>query len=158
MRTALAALSLLLASGCGGPSTVAQVGRIELRLSGYFATDISVNSRGEGQFHLSYPYPRGRSGSFSISPKQFTQLVDSLKPFQRQAVQFSDKSAREFAESTCPKGLPFTTDAGALWVHWMVPNLDKHYMAEFGCDAQRNADRKEQMLSIIESLPVPNNL
>ena len=158
MKGTLFALALLLASGCGRPSAVAQVERVELRLSGYFATDISVNSRGEGRFHLSYPYPKGRSGSFSISPQQFSQLVDSLTPFQRQAVPFSDKSAQEFAESSCPEGLPFTTDAGALWVHWIGPKLDGHYLADFGCDAERHAARNRQLLSIVESLPVPNNL
>jgi hypothetical protein len=154
MRTAFFPLLLALAVGSSGCERAIKVDRVEMRLSGWSGVDIAVDSRGNGEYRLS-DYPHKKSGSFSIKPEQFAQLVQRIEPFRRQAVPFSDESAREFIEQKCPRGVPFTTDAGAVWLHWVGPNSDQHYLADLGCDANRNAARNKELLSIVKSLPVP---
>ena len=154
MRTAVLPLLLAVAVGTSGCERASRVERVEMRLSGWSAVDIAVDSRGKGEYRMG-DYPRRRSGSFSITPEQFTQLVQCIEPFRRQAVPFTDASARAFIDQTCPKGVPFTTDAGAVWLHWVGPRSDQHYLADLGCDAERNAVRNKELLSIVKSLPVP---
>jgi hypothetical protein len=155
MRTALASFLLALAFGCSTSEHMPKVERIEMRLSGWSAVDVEVNSQGQGRYHLSKRTPNGASGSFSIPPRQFASLVERLRPFQQQAVPFTDESARGFIDMACPKGMPFTTDQGAVWVHWIGPNSDQHYLADLGCDAERNGARNEKLLGIMRSLPIP---
>jgi hypothetical protein len=155
MRTALVSLIFALAVGCSGADQAPIVERIEMRLSGWSAMDVEVNSQGEGRYHFNEPYPDGRSGSFSIPPQQFAELVERLKTYRRQAVPMTDKSVQEFIEITCPKGLPRVTDVGAVWVHWVGSASDQHFLADLGCDAERNAARNKELLGIVRSLPVP---
>ncbi|MFL6858071.1 MAG: hypothetical protein ACJ8EB_09215 [Allosphingosinicella sp.] len=143
------------ALGCSAPQPSPEVDRIELRLSGWSAVEVEVNKRGEGKYHLSEPPPHGKDGSFSLQPRQFALLVARLRPFQRQAVPLTARSAQELIDRTCPQGVPFVTDAGAVWVHWTGPGLDRHYLADLGCDAKRNAARNKELLDALKSLPVP---
>jgi len=155
MRTAFVSLILVCLAGCSGTKDEPKIDRIEMRMSGRFAIDVSVNSRGEGSYHVSQPFPNGRDGSFSIRPQQFNRLVEQLQPYRYQAVPFTDESARRFATATCPKGVPFTYDVGALWVRWIGPSVDQHYLADFGCDPERNTVRNEQLIGIWKGLPLP---
>lgn len=154
MRITIVSLLLILAIGCSGPS---KVDHIEIRRSGtWSALDVSVTSQGQGQFQISSDRNK-RSGSFSVSPQQFVRLAESLQPFRREAVPFNEKTMREFVEGGCPKGVPFVTDQGAVWVHWTGPALDQHYLADLGCDPERNAARNKELLAIVKSFPVPLN-
>lgn len=155
MRMTLALYFSVLAIGCSDHEPVPEVNRVELRVSGDSSVDIEVNSRGEGKYHLSHPFPDGRSGTFSIPQQQFASLVERLQPFRTEAVPFTEKSAREFILAGCPKGVPFTYDVGAVWVRWIGSTSDQHYLADLGCDAERNAARNKELLDIVESLPVP---
>ena len=154
MRTALASLHIALAVACSGCERASKIDPVEMRLSGWTAVDIAVNGRGEGEYHLS-DYPHKRSGSFSITPQQFARLVERFEPFRRNAVPFNDQSAQEFIELKCPKGVQYVTDSGAMWIRWTGPGSDQHYIADLGCDADRNAARNKELLSIAKSLPVP---
>jgi hypothetical protein len=156
MRTVLASCLAVLAVGCGDREPATQVERLELRVSGDSSVDIEVNMAGEGKYRLSHPLPEGRSGSFSIRPEQFASLVERLQPFRAEAVPFTEQSAREFILADCPKGIPFTYDAGGVWIHWIGPKSDQHYLADLGCDAERNRSRNMELLGIVESLPVPS--
>lgn len=155
MRTTLVTCLAMFMVGCSGPERAPQLDRVELRVSGWSAVDVEVTSRGEGKYHLSAPSPNGRSGSFSIQPQQFAALVERLEPFRRQAVPLTDNSARELIDRTCPEGVPFVTDAGAVWVHWVGPGFDEHYIADLGCDAERHAARNNELIKLVKSLPVP---
>jgi hypothetical protein len=155
MRTIVDIYLSILTVGCADPRPAAEIDRVELRVSGWSAVDLEVNSRGEGKYHLSEPFPDGKGGSFSIKPQQFTALVERLQPFRRQAVPFTDDSAQEFINRECPRGVPFVTDAGAVWVHWVGRNFDEHFLADLGCDPERNTARNRELLSVVESLPVP---
>lgn len=155
MQMMLAACVSLLLAACSGPEPVSKVDRVELRVSGWSAVDIDVNSSGKGQYHLSDPLPNGRGGSFSIEPQQFTALVERLHPYEQKAVPVTHKSAQEIINRQCPKGVPFVTDAGGVWIHWVGPRLDRHYFADFGCDEKRNADRNKELFDLVKSLPVP---
>lgn len=77
-----------------------------MRLSGWTGVDIVVDSRGKGEYRLS-DYPHQKSGSFSITPEKFGQLVQRIEPFRRQAVPFTEKSARQFIDQKWPKGRAF---------------------------------------------------
>lgn len=146
-------LAHLLASCSGSPPSVEQ---IDLRVSGEAPLDITLSKGGAGTYHFRYPMPNERNGQFSISSQQFAALVDQLRPFQQRAVPVTEASMNDFMFNTCPKGVPYVTHAGAIYVRWTGPELDQHYLAELGCDAERNAARNQELHRIVESvLPVP---
>lgn len=155
MRIASAPLLLAFIIGCTGPERAPPVERLELRLSGWSAMDVEVNRQGEGRYRLSEPVPDGRTGAFRISARQFAVLVERLAVYRRQAVPMSDGSARAFNEQRCPEGAHFVTDQGAVWIRWRGPDADEHYMADLGCDPERNAARNQDLIGIIRTLPVP---
>jgi hypothetical protein len=156
MLDRLAALTLLLLVGCRGPEPATQVDRVEMRLSGMFSTDVAVNRRGQGQYRLS---GRGKqsNGTFSISPRSFSRLLARLEPFRKEAVPYTEKSALEMITRSCPKGVSFVTDSGSIWVRWIGPSADFHYMADLGCDTKRNARRNDELRDVFKSLPLPRN-
>jgi hypothetical protein len=156
MRITFVPFLCALMIGCSGSDPSPKVDRIEMRKSGWSAVNVSVNSQGKGQYLIS-DYPHKQSGSFSIPPEQFTRIVERLQPFRRKAVPFNEQTTREFFEASCPKGVQFVTDQGAIWVHWTGPNSDQHYLADLGCDAERNAARNKELVSIVKSFPVPFN-
>ncbi|HYI40861.1 MAG TPA: hypothetical protein VE053_11140 [Allosphingosinicella sp.] len=153
MRVAAAALLLGLAAGCD--ASPPPIDRIEIRVSGESAVDIAVDGGGEGSFRLSEPFPGGRSGTFSVTPEQFQRLRERLERYRRQAVPTTDESAREFVERTCPRDVPFVTDAGGVYVRWIGSTSDQHFLADLGCDRERRKWRNQDLLGIVRSLPVP---
>ncbi|HEX8214810.1 MAG TPA: hypothetical protein VF582_04985 [Allosphingosinicella sp.] len=155
MRIILAPFLLPLLIRCTAPEPTAPIDRLEMRRSGWSAVDIELNSRGEGRYRLSQPDPEGRDGEFSITPRQFTTLLERLAVYRRQAVPMSEQSARQFIETSCPPGTPFVTDAGAIWIRWIGQNSDEHYLADLGCGRDAHARRNEELIGIIHSLPLP---
>lgn len=156
MLTKVALLSLVFASGCSRPEPAPTIDRVEMRLSGWTALDVSVNAKGEGEYHLARPFPEGTRGLLSIPPQQFAKVVQRLEPFRRDAVPMTEKSLAQYVEGkACPRGAPLTTDAGAVWVHWMGPSYNGHYLVDLGCDAGRHAARNKKLLAIVGSFPVP---
>ncbi|HYW15057.1 MAG TPA: hypothetical protein VE891_02745 [Allosphingosinicella sp.] len=154
MRAAVAALLLCLTAGCGDPRPP-PVDRIEIRVSGWSAVDIAVDRGGKGSFRLSEPSPSGRAGSFSVTPLRFQRLRERLERYRNQAVPMTDESARKFIEKECPQDVPFVTDAGGVYIRWIGPDLDQHFMADLGCDRERQESRNKELLDIVKSLPVP---
>ena len=154
MRAVFISLLVALAIGCSGSAVSPQVDRLEIRKSGWSAADIAVNSQGQGQYLIS-DYPTKRAGSFQVSQQQFARLVERLRPFQREAMPFNDETMRQVVDAGCPKGVPFVTDAGAVWVHWVGPSLNEHFLADLGCDYERNAARNKELIAVVKSFPVP---
>lgn len=154
MRILLFACLLCLISACSDASPPV-IDRIEMRVSGWSSVDISVNREGAGSYRLTNGSAKVKNGTFQITPQQFDQLVDRLDPFRHEAVPFTEKSTAEFMDRTCPKGVPYTYDAGAVWVHWAGPKTDQHHLVQLGCDATRNEARNKAVLNIVKSLPVP---
>lgn len=153
MRIAAASLLLSFLIGSAAPEP-AQIERIELRLSGGSSLDVEVNSQGEGRYLLT-DYPRRRNGTFSLTQQQYDGLVERLAVYRREAVPMSESSMRGFMRLQCPAGANFIYDRGAVWVHWIGPNVDEHYLVDLGCDPERNAGRNADLWSILRSLPVP---
>jgi hypothetical protein len=153
----IASLPLLLAllMGCTAAADPRPVDRIEMRLSGWTALDVDVNRRGEGHWHLSEPLPNGRTGAFRITAEQFSGLVERLAVYRREAVAVSEVSMREFINRPCHAGARHDTDQGGVWLRWTGAGSDEHYLADLGCDPERNAARNEDLIGIIRSLPVP---
>ena len=156
MRILLGTFLLTVLSACTDTQPP-DVERIDIRVSGWSSADISMNRQGEGSYHLSKPRPDGKSGTFSFAPQRFDQIRQRLEPYRRTAVPFTDQSARNFALYECPKGVPFVTDAGGVYVRWIGPKSDQHFLADLGCDADKNATRNKDLLAIVESLPIPLN-
>jgi len=154
MRTGAAILLAALSGACTPSQGTKPVDRIELRLSGWTAVDVEVGRGGEGHYHLSEPLPQGRSGAFRIAPRQFETLVERLRPYRAQAVPMDAKSAAEMVNRRC-EAHNFVTDQGGVWVHWIGPDTNAHYLADLGCDPGRYAARNADLLSILHSLPVP---
>src|SRR3954451_15086837 len=152
MRLIVRALLLLIASSCNKPQ---QIDQIYIRESGGIATDITVNGHGRGRFRVAN-YPKEKSGSFSWSPKHFSELQKRLEPFRTKAVPVTRESAEYFVMEPCHKGVPFMFDAGAVYIHWTGPRVDEHYLADLGCDYKRNAKRNDELLDIVKSFPIPS--
>lgn len=144
----------LLAVGCSkSPSTI---NRLEMRLSGRSALDVSISRDGKGRYHYDRPLPQGVGGTFAIQPQQFSTLIKSLEPFRAQAVPVTEKSLQEFTFGPpCPAGVPYITDAGAVWIHWEGAGYNEHYLADLSCDPERNAARNKVLLGIMSGLPIP---
>jgi hypothetical protein len=50
--------------------------------------------------------------------------------------------------------VPNLTDQGGFWVQWIGKDLNRHYVADFGCDHERLGPRNEDLVQILCSLPV----
>ncbi|HET9638227.1 MAG TPA: hypothetical protein VFP12_03385 [Allosphingosinicella sp.] len=157
MRTAALAAALLAlpsTSGCDG-SRPPEIDRIEIKVTGWSAVEIALDRGGKGSFRLSEPFPRGNSGALSVTPDRFQTLRRRLEPYRRQSVPVTEESARRFIEAKCPEGVPSVTDAGGIYIRWIDETSDRHFAADFGCDPERQASRNEQLLGIVNSLPLP---
>lgn len=153
MRFQVACLILLLTLSCKAAEPLPKVDRIEMRLSGWSAVDVEIDSRGVGRYELS-DFPKKQAGSFTLTPQQHAALLKRLEPFQREASPLTDKSIKRALEARCPEGVPSVTDAGGFWVHWVGPDYDRHYSADLGCDYQRNSSRNDDLRAILRSLPI----
>ncbi|QLC21240.1 hypothetical protein HFP51_02980 [Parasphingopyxis sp. CP4] len=144
---------LLLA--CAEPDR-GDIERIEIRESGWSSTDIEIDRSGAGQYHRSEPFPDGSGGSFSISHEEFSQLVRRLDRYRRQAVPVTDESIEAFIHGSCSPADTenFVYDAGALWIRWVGPGFDEHYLADFECDPDRYGERNADLGDILQSLPI----
>ena len=150
-------LLITLTTGCAERQAPTRVDRIEMRASGWTSVDVQINRRGEGHYQMSL-YPSEKKGSFFVSPQQFADLVNRLRPFQEQAAPINDQSIRKILDFRCPEELPDVTDAGGFWIRWVGLNYDRHYSADFGCDYKRNRVRNKQLRSILDDFPIPASL
>ncbi len=132
-----------------------EITQIEMRRSGWVATDVIVYSTGRGRYHISEPMPVGTDGEFMLSKEQFSSLLSNLEPYRAQAERYSDASAMRFTRGTCPSELPRSTDNGTAYIRWMGKRYDAHFLMDFGCDAKRHSERNAAMHRVIESLPLP---
>lgn len=127
-----------------------------MRHSGWSSLDVVIDAEGNGSYKDSEPYPDGTTGRFKLSRAAMIKLHEQLRPYRNQAVPFSEESAMGFIERTCPKGVPYVTDAGAFYARWITATDDIHYVADFGCDHKRWADRNRELLQVVEDLPIPS--
>ena len=155
MRNLLALFVLLIASSCTPDSHGEEIERLEMRLSGWSSVDVVIDGGGNGTYKDSEPNPDGTKGGFKLSQAELLELLAKLESYRKQAVPFSEESSMKFIEQVCPKGVPQVTDAGAFYVRWQSANDDVHYLADFGCDHERLADRNGELRKIVEGLPIP---
>jgi len=153
MRFQITSLIFLLTLSCKSAEPLPKVDRIELRQSGESAIDIEIDTRGVGRYELSN-FPKKQAGSFSLTAQQHAALLKQLEPFQKEAEPLTDESIERVLEARCPEGVPSVTDAGGFWVHWVGPDYDSHYSADFGCDYERLRARNDELRGILRSLPI----
>ena len=139
------------ACACSDQSEVHSVEKIELRVSGL---DVSIGRMGEGKFVSSQRVGHRQSGMFEIGPGGFDRLLNGLSPYQRQSGPTAETS-RRFMASNCSEKLPYITDNGMMSVRWIGPSLDQIFIADFGCDYKRHAERNHNLKGVLSSLPVP---
>jgi hypothetical protein len=156
MRALFASFVLLIATGCAPDSRGEEIERLEMRLSGWSSLDVVIDPEGNGTYKDSEPHPDGMKGRFKLSQTELLELYAKLQPYRKQAVLFSEMSAMRFIEQVCPKGVPELTDAGAFYARWLTTDDDVHYLADFGCDHERLADRNSELRKIVEGLPIPS--
>jgi hypothetical protein len=150
----LAALALTLA-GCEGDAGPQAIDRIEIRFSGRLTEDVIIERGGRSHFELNRPLPDGKTGFFRVTPAQFDEARRRLEPFRRHAVPVTAETSQAILRQICPAGVPFVYDAGAVYVRWAGPGVDQHYLADLGCDRERQAGRNRDLIAILNSLPVP---
>jgi hypothetical protein len=154
MRWPTVIVAIACASGCS-EDAVPEFKRVELRRSGWLAEDVTINAAGIVEYHISDPVPPGRSGTFALSREEFRSFLERLEPYRAQAESYSEASAMRLVRGRCPENVPFTYDAGAMYIRWIGPSKDEHFLMEFGCDAGRHAKRNKRMQHVFESLPLP---
>jgi hypothetical protein len=149
----MATLGLLatLVVGCGASGVAKEVDRIELRASGL---DVTINADGTGEYLLTMSNRDRRPTPFKIDPISLRQLLERLTPFRADSGS-TEETSRQFLASNCPANVPHVTDAGVISIRWIGRDLDRIYIADFGCDYRRNAARNIELRAILESLPVP---
>ena len=135
--------------GCSVDARDAPVERVEVRASGL---DVIINRDGKGRFDAIGP----RVGRFDLGVSGFEELRRSLAEFEKEAAP-TDKASRKFLETSCSKQLPQVTDAGMMSVRWVGASLDKIYIADFGCDYRRFAERNLKLRNVLKSLPVTSH-
>ncbi|WP_230293048.1 hypothetical protein [Croceicoccus sp. Ery5] len=155
MRALFASFVLLVASSCMPDTGNEKIERLEMRLSGWSSLDIVIDEEGNGTYRDSEPFPDGATGHFKLDQDELTKVLASLQLYRELSVPFSDESAMEFIERTCPKGVPSVTDAGAFYARWHTATSDTHYLADFGCDYERYADRNRDIIKLVKTLPIP---
>ena len=156
MRALFASFVLVIVTSCAPDRRGEEIERLEMRLSGWSSLDVVIDAGGNGTFKDSEPPPDGTKGGFKLTRAELLELLAKLKPYRKQAVPFSEESAMRFIDEVCPKGVPTVTDAGAFYVRWQSANNDVHYLADFGCDHERLADRNSELFEIVEGLPIPS--
>ncbi|RIV92859.1 hypothetical protein D2V17_00940 [Aurantiacibacter xanthus] len=156
MRPLFASFVLLIATSCASDSRGEEIERLEMRLSGWSSLEVVIDAGGNGTYKDSEPHPDGTTGGFKLTRAELFELLAELQPYRKQAVPFSEESAMRFIERACPKGVPEVTDAGAFYIRWQSANDDVHYLADFGCDYERLADRNGQLREIVKGLPIPS--
>lgn len=131
-----------------------KVDRIELREGAWSRIHVQIDKQGIGRYELS-DYPHTKVGSFTITQQHFVALLKRLEPFQRESGPMPDENSLRALDAPCPDGVPMVTDAGMLWIHWVGHDYSRHYIADYGCDYERNRARNQELRSIVRSLPVP---
>jgi hypothetical protein len=114
-----------------------------------------VDRAGRGSYSLSDRPSDARRGSFSLSPEQLQQLLRRLEAYRKQAEPVTDESIAEFIARSCPRDVPFVTDSGAVYIRWVGPKSDLHFLGDLGCDFERHAARNKELLGLVSGLPIP---
>lgn len=115
--------------------------------------EIVIDSGGKGHFKQ---VTTGKSGNFSISSTEFSELRRRTEPFRLSpetitAGQLSEKNLND--SWRCDGN--YVTDNGSISFHWIGPSLDQFYFVDFGCDREKNAARNQTLHAVLASLPVP---
>ncbi len=146
-------LPLLVAALCTAACADRQAPVLERVEIGVPGMKIAIDGRGQGRFERNALARESGEGSFRLSSGQYARLVDRLEPFRRgqDAVSGQEMVARLNA----PCEGEYITDRGAIYLHWVGPNLDRYYGIDLGCEPERNAKRNAELRAIVKSLPVP---
>jgi hypothetical protein len=110
-----------------------------------------VNRDGSGYFYVQ-GHPREK---FAVTREAFRQLEGRLFRYRKQAEANDPDAAEIVVTSGCVRGLPYVTGAGLVTVRWTSPGVDDFYLADLGCDRERNADRNADLRAILATLPAP---
>lgn len=153
MRASVLMLILLSVVACG-QSRFPVVEQIEMRRSGRVSKDVILRS-GLGSYHISEPFPGGTSGTFRMTAKQFIAFRGMLEPYRAKAEAYTDDDVRRMNNYSCPPNLPSVTDVGGMYIRWIGPHYNVHFLMAFGCDPDRHAARNRRMHAIFDRLPLP---
>lgn len=85
-----------------------------------------------------------------MTQKQFAAFLASLEPYRAKAKRYTRD-----VKSTCPSEVRRTLDAGAMYIRWIGPQYNVHFLMDFGCDTERNPAMNRQMHRTFEQLPLP---
>jgi hypothetical protein len=156
MRLLVSMFAMLTLAACGndGPP---QIDRIEMRRSGWASEDVTITSAGTGRYLVFDPNhtSEARSGRLQMTHKQFAEFLESLEPYRAEAERYSYGSAMRYIRGTCPNGVTQASDMGAMYIRWIGPKDDMHFLMDFGCDPVRNTDRNRRMHQAFEQLLLP---
>lgn len=150
MRSLILCLVATLVAGCGSDKTKAQVSRVEVRTSGL---SVAIDAKGNGKPVVNVEKEGRSPSSFKINSITYEQLLDRIAVFKPASGPTAETSKR-FLSENCPPDTPQVTEAGIISIRWIGPGFDHIYVADFGCDAQKNAGRNRALRAVVNDLPV----
>lgn len=156
LRIAASAVLLLNLTNCSH-SELAEVDTIQIHRSGRISYDVIVHANGKGEFEGSRAVSEEGKRTFALKPGQFGQLASSIEPYRRFAQPVTDESIRDVVEGKwpkCPANLPHAADAGSVYLHWLGPKTNVHYVVDLGCDEWGNYEETQDLLVAVYRLPI----
>ena len=151
MRFTCFPLAALLTSACSGPSTPT-IDQLEVVAPGL---QIAIDGQGNGRFIKRPRRQHEVAGKFTLNADQFEALIRRLEVYRRSnAVIAAGDFKRVWMQAPQCEDT-FVSDSGGMTVHWIGPALDEFYIADYGCDPQRNDAKYRDLRAILHSLPVP---
>jgi hypothetical protein len=151
MRNAMVLFAGLFIFGCGRSASSLPVESVELGATGL---DVRITSQGKGSYLYGMSNPSQKRTTFDIGSTGFKRLISSVAPFRIHAGPIK-QTVERFYNNACSEGVPFVTDQGLISVRWTGKGFDQIYIADLGCDYDRNAARNKKLFAILNSLPVP---
>ena len=152
MRPLLLCLVATLVAGCGPDRTKAQVTSVEVRASGL---SVAIDAKGDGKPVVNIE-KEGRSPSlFDIDRIAYEKLLDQIAVF-KPASGPTPETSKRFLLENCPPDTPHITDAGMISIRWIGPGFDHIYVADLGCDPEKNAARNRALRAVVNYFPIPS--
>ena len=149
MRRVQCCLLLLCLTGCFESQRPA-FDRIELRAPGL---EVAIDGKGKGAFVRSnFHTGRVDRGGFSLSNERYDDLKGRLERFRRSDETVDESGAGALLARRCEG--EEVTDQGGVTIHWRGSYGGQWYVADFGCEPKRYAERNRELRAVLESLPV----
>ena len=156
IRFAVPAVAVLNLTSCSH-GELAEIDTIQIHRFGPISYDVIVHANGKGEFEGGRAVLEKGKRTFALKPGQFGQLASSIEPYRHLAKPVTDGSIRDVVDGKwpkCPANSPDEADAGSLYLHWLGPKTNVHYVVDLGCHETGNYEQNQSLLVAVYRLPI----